>query len=184
MQGENRRKVCRLRNGSGSPDLRRFVKRGVEGVEILGIQLVGDNAEALAEALEVHDLPLPQELDGIPHVRVVGKAQDVVIGHAGLLLRAQILVQVGNGVPGHREGCGAEGRAGSRYRIHASGVIHKIGVKARLLYLLRSQIPGKLVDNSAYHFQVGQFFGAYIVLRNVPNQALYGQARCFRPICT
>lgn len=53
MQGENRRKVCRLRNGSGSPDLRRFVKRGVEGVEILGIQLVGDNAEALANTINM-----------------------------------------------------------------------------------------------------------------------------------
>ncbi len=34
----------------------------------------------------MHDLPLPQELDGIPHIGVVTEAEDVVVGHAGLLL--------------------------------------------------------------------------------------------------
>ena len=38
------------------------------------------------EALEVHDLPRTQEFDGITHVRIVGKAQNVVIRHARLLL--------------------------------------------------------------------------------------------------
>lgn len=39
-----------------------------------------------AEALEMHDLPGPQELDDVVDVRVVGQAQDVVIGDPGLLL--------------------------------------------------------------------------------------------------
>jgi hypothetical protein len=34
----------------------------------------------------MHDLPGPQELDDIVDVRIVGQAQDVVIGDPGLLL--------------------------------------------------------------------------------------------------
>ena len=38
-----------------------------------------------AEALEMDDLPLPQELDGVPHVGVVGETKDVVVGHPSFL---------------------------------------------------------------------------------------------------
>ena len=37
------------------------------------------------EALEVYDLARTQEFDYITHVRIVGKAQNVVIRHARLL---------------------------------------------------------------------------------------------------
>ena len=40
---------------------------------------VGDNRKA-------HHLPLAQELDDVVHVRVVAEAEDVVVGHPGLLL--------------------------------------------------------------------------------------------------
>ena len=40
----------------------------------------------LAEPLEVDYLPLAQELDDVVHVRVVAEAEDVVVGHPGLLL--------------------------------------------------------------------------------------------------
>ncbi len=42
--------------------------------------------KAFAEALEVDHLPLAQELDDVVHVRVVAEAEDVVVGHPGLLL--------------------------------------------------------------------------------------------------
>jgi hypothetical protein len=38
-----------------------------------------------AKTLEVHDLPRPQELDDVVDVRIVGQAEDVVVGDAGLL---------------------------------------------------------------------------------------------------
>lgn len=38
------------------------------------------------EALEVHDLTRTQELDDIADVRIIGKAQDIVVRHARLLL--------------------------------------------------------------------------------------------------
>ena len=58
----------------------------VKGVEILAVQVVLGDAQRLAEPLEVDDFPFPQELDGVPYVRVVRQAEDVVIGNAGLLL--------------------------------------------------------------------------------------------------
>ena len=40
----------------------------------------------IAEPLEVHDLPLAQESDGVGDIRIVAEAEDVVVGNAGLLL--------------------------------------------------------------------------------------------------
>ena len=44
-----------------------------------------------AETLEVDDFPLSQETDDIVDVRVVGKAEDIVVGEAGFLLCRHIL---------------------------------------------------------------------------------------------
>ena len=46
-----------------------------------------DTTQAIGEALVVNDLALAQELDGIAHVGVVRQTQNVVVGHARLLLR-------------------------------------------------------------------------------------------------
>ena len=74
----------------GSPGrlspLSSLVKGRVEGVEVFGIQLVGEDAEALAKALKMNDFPFPQEFDGIAHIRIIREAEDVVIGHPGFLL--------------------------------------------------------------------------------------------------
>ena len=39
-----------------------------------------------AEPLEVDDLPLPEELNDIVDIGIIGKTEDVVIGNTGLLL--------------------------------------------------------------------------------------------------
>ena len=63
------------------------------------------------ETLEVHDLTGTQELDDVADVRIVGDAQDVVVGHAGLLLCCEVLRQVGDGVAGDLHGAGRPGIA-------------------------------------------------------------------------
>ena len=63
-----------------------LIEGRIDEVEILLVHLLLGQAQALAEALEMHDLPGPQELDDVVDVRVVGQAQDVVIGDPGLLL--------------------------------------------------------------------------------------------------
>ena len=74
----------------GSPGrlspLSSLVKGRVEGVEVFGIQLVGEDAETLAKALKMNDFPFPQEFDGIAHIRIIREAEDVVIGHPSFLL--------------------------------------------------------------------------------------------------
>jgi hypothetical protein len=42
--------------------------------------------QKLAEPLKMHNLPLPQELYNLIDIRVVGQAQNVVVGGAGFLL--------------------------------------------------------------------------------------------------
>ena len=64
----------------------RPVKFGVEGVEILFIEPIGQQPQVLAEALVVHHLALTQEADRVLHVIVVRQTQDVVIRRARLLL--------------------------------------------------------------------------------------------------
>ena len=63
-----------------------FVKRRVERVEVLFVQLVGQQTKVLAEALIVDDLALPQEAYSVAHVVVIAEAEDVVVGRSGLLL--------------------------------------------------------------------------------------------------
>ena len=63
-----------------------LVKGRIEIVDILFVQFVFGQAQSLAEALEVDDLPLPQEADHVVHIRVITETQDIVIGEAGFLL--------------------------------------------------------------------------------------------------
>lgn len=78
--------------------LRFFVKARVKGVEVLAVKVILRNAQSLAETLEVHDLTGAQELDGVTHIGVVGKSQNIVVYRARLLLRRHVLGQIGNGI--------------------------------------------------------------------------------------
>ena len=63
---------------------------GVHAVHILLVQLLPKLFNGLAETLEMDNLPLPQEPDHIVDVRIVGKPQDIIIGHPGFLLWERI----------------------------------------------------------------------------------------------
>ena len=62
------------------------IDSGIHAVDIALVELPPQQLDGLAKPLEVDDLPLPEEFDDIIHIRVIGKPQDVVIGHASLLL--------------------------------------------------------------------------------------------------
>ena len=51
-----------------------------------------------AKPLEVNNLPLPQEANDIIHIRIVGQAEDIIVGKEGFLLCCQILSQIGNDI--------------------------------------------------------------------------------------
>lgn len=72
-----------------------FVKRRVAGVEILAVELIGDESQALAKSLEVDDFSCTKEFDNIAYVGVIRKAEDIVVGLSRLLLCGKVFVKVG-----------------------------------------------------------------------------------------
>ena len=65
---------------------RLFVESRVYGVDVFLVQLFRGQAQGLAKALVVDDLPLAQEAYDIAYVGVIAEAKNVVIGGAGFLL--------------------------------------------------------------------------------------------------
>ena len=63
-----------------------LVEFGIEGIEIFFVELFGEQAQALAEPLIMHDLTFAQESDNVLDVVVVAEAQDIVISRPRLLL--------------------------------------------------------------------------------------------------
>ena len=59
---------------------------GIHAVDIPLVQLAPQQLDGLTEPLEVNHLALPEELDDIIHIRVIGKPQNIVIGDPCLLL--------------------------------------------------------------------------------------------------
>ena len=63
-----------------------FVKRGVGKVHIFLIHALFGQGDCLAKALEMDDFALTQEADDVVDIRIVGEAENVVVGESGLLL--------------------------------------------------------------------------------------------------
>lgn len=136
------------------------VDGGVHEIDVFLVQLLPQQLHAFAEALEVNDLPFPQELDGVVDIGVIGQTQNVVVCLPGLLLSGHVLRQVGNGIAAALHAGGAPGRAGGGGGIDGGGVVHKIGGEALGLNLLLREVAGQLVDDGADHLQVAQLLGA------------------------
>ena len=101
--------------------------------------------------------PRAEEADDVVHIRIVRQAQNVVIRHARLLFRSQVLCEVRDGVAGDLHGGGGPGIAGGELWEHAGSVIHKIGVETGGLDLLLGQVSSQLVNQRADHLQMPQF---------------------------
>ena len=63
-----------------------YVKLGVVGVVVACVQAFLNIAQGFAEALEVNDLTLTQELDRVAYIGVVDQAQQVIVSCARFLL--------------------------------------------------------------------------------------------------
>ena len=62
-----------------------LVKGRIDEIHVLFIHPILGQPQAFAEALEVDDLPGPEELDDVVDVRIIGKAKNVIVGHPGFL---------------------------------------------------------------------------------------------------
>ena len=112
------------------------------------------------EALEVHDLARTQEFDDITHVRIVGKAQNVVIRHARLLFRSQVLCEVRDGVARDLHGARRPRVTRGELWENARRVVDKVRLEPSLLDLLLGQIARKLVNDRADHLEMPQLLCA------------------------
>ena len=63
-----------------------FVKRGIGEVHIFLVHALLGQGDCLAETLEMDNFALAQETDDVVDIRVIGEAENVVIGESGLLL--------------------------------------------------------------------------------------------------
>lgn len=66
--------------------MKSFVEGWVGEINIFLVHAFLCQGNRFAEALEVDDFPLPQEADDVVYVWVIGQAENIVIGKAGLLL--------------------------------------------------------------------------------------------------
>lgn len=139
-----------------------LIEGGIDGVHVLLVELLGGDAQGLAEALVVDDLPLAQEADDVADVGVVAQAQDVVVGDAGLLLGGHILGEVGENVALDSNACGIPGRAGGGGGVDAGRVVHEVGLVSGLFDLLGRHVARELVDDRADHLKVSQLLSADI----------------------
>lgn len=160
------------------------VKAGIEGVEVLAVQFILGDAQGFTESLEMNDFPLPQELDGGAYVRIIHQAQDIVISAAGLLLCGHVFEQISDNIPFGLKFAGIKGDTACRLGPDSQCMVYIVLVKAAFFNFFHAQVAGELEYDGADDLQMSQFLGAYLVLRNVPNQALCGQAQCLRLICT
>ena len=145
-----------------------FIKTRVAGVEILAVEMVGRDPEAFAETLVVDDLPFPQEFQRIADIRVVNKAEQVVVRCTGLLLGCHILVHVADDIALALDIGRGPRRAGRGLRPDAGGMVDEIGIKTRLHDFLGGEVSGELMHHGGDHFKMCQFFGAYRSNGNVP----------------
>lgn len=65
---------------------RLFIEGRVGKIDILLIESLFGQLNGFAEPLEVHDFPLPQKADHVIHIRIIGQAEDIVVGEARFLL--------------------------------------------------------------------------------------------------
>ena len=72
-----------------------FVERGVDKIDVFLVHFILGQSQTFAKPLEVDDLSGPEKFDDIVYIRIIGEAQDIIIGDSSLLLCRQIFCKVG-----------------------------------------------------------------------------------------
>ena len=72
--------------GRPGPFRRADVDCGIEGIVVLRVQVLLHDAQGVAEALEVYDLPFTEEFERLADIWIVDQAQQVIVSCARFLL--------------------------------------------------------------------------------------------------
>ena len=138
-----------------------FIKGGVAGVEVFGVEVILRDAEGVGKALIMHDLALAEEFDHVVDVGVVGQAQDIVVGRARLLLGGEVLVKIGEDIALDADVLHIKRHARCGDGVRAGGMIHEIRREGSSVDLLKREIFGKLMDYRRHHLEMRELLGAY-----------------------
>ncbi len=138
------------------------IKFRITDVEVLRIESILQEPEGFAESLEMYNLALSQEADGIADFGIFDQAENVIVCGAGFLFCRHILEEIGDQVTFALELAGIEGNTAGRLWPDAYGVIHIVSFETAVFNLLHREVFGELMYNCRYHFQMRQFFGTDI----------------------
>ena len=81
------------------------IKGRVHEIHIFLIQFLPEQLHGFPESLEMYDLPLPEELDHVIHIGIIGKTENIVVGDPCFLLRYVLPYTTGNPGQFGRKGC-------------------------------------------------------------------------------
>ena len=100
--------------------------------------------QQFAETLKMHHLAGAQEFYHLIHIRIVRKAQDIIIRCARLLFSRQILGEICYGISFRLNVCCSKGNSGSICGIHGVSVIYIVVGVAVFVEASRALAVGKL----------------------------------------
>ena len=63
-----------------------LIERRIDEIEVFLVHFLLGKAQAFAKALEMHHFALAQEFNDVVDIRIIRQAQNIVVGHACLLL--------------------------------------------------------------------------------------------------
>ena len=75
----------------GSSRRHLHIERGIHIVNILLIQFFPEQLHGFSETLEMHDFPLPQELDHIIDIGIIRQSENVIVGDPSFLFWGVII---------------------------------------------------------------------------------------------
>lgn len=126
-----------------------------------------------------------QEFDGIRNLRYIADySENIVISRTGFLLCSKILEQISDRITFTLKFTCIKWYATCCLWPDSHCVIDIIRSKSGFLNFLHGKVPGKLMYNSGYHFQMTEFFCSYIVieiahLKSKKNKA-HHEINCFK----
>ena len=126
------------------------------------------NRNCLAESLIMYDFSFTQEFYRLNNIRIIYKAQNIIVCQSRLLFCCKVLVQIRKHISGNLECACRKWHTGSCLRIYSCCMVNKVSVKSTALYFLRRQISCQLIKNGGYYFHVSKLFCTQRSIGNVP----------------
>lgn len=139
-----------------------FIEWGVEGVEVLFVEFIGQEAEVFAEALVVDNLTGTQKANRIFYIVVIAESEDVIVGRSGFLLSRHTFVQVGYRIAFNLHWCSCIGKTCCRLWENSGCVVNKIVTESLFLDFFLGEVFRQLIYYCTDHFKMIKFLCAYV----------------------